>query len=123
MYELTVETEFCAAHTLLIAGQREVVHGHNWHVIVTIAGDTLDADGLLCDFHAVESTLAEVIRPLNNADLNSSPAFRSINPSAEHVVRYIADTLRQRLTLPAAARIAAVRVIEAPGCAATYRPT
>src|SRR5690606_34763268 len=30
MYELKVQREFCAAHALMIKGQREPVHGHNW---------------------------------------------------------------------------------------------
>jgi 6-pyruvoyltetrahydropterin/6-carboxytetrahydropterin synthase len=123
MYELTVDAEFCAAHALTISGVREEVHGHNWRVTVTIAGETLDPDGLLCDFHTVEDVLAAVIEPFDNRDLNAVAPFDRLNPSAEHVARHIAREMAHRLdhTLAPFARIAAVRVTEARGCAATYR--
>jgi 6-pyruvoyltetrahydropterin/6-carboxytetrahydropterin synthase len=124
VFELSVETEFCAAHALSIRGVREVVHGHNWRVTVWVAGPRLDADGLLCDFHAVEAAVAEVTAPFRNANMNESPAFATLNPTAENLARYLADEVSARLraTLPPGAAVSAVRVTEAPGCAATYRP-
>jgi 6-pyruvoyltetrahydropterin/6-carboxytetrahydropterin synthase len=120
VFEISVQTEFCAAHAILIQGQREPVHGHNWHVTVTLGGESLDSDGLLCDFHAVETALAEVIAPFRNADLNRTPPFTDVNPSAENVARFIATALQTRLTLGGQAHLRSVRVTEAPGCAATY---
>jgi len=124
MFEITVESEFCAAHALSISGVREAVHGHNWRVTVTIAGDALDPDGLLCDFHTVQDVLADVLDPFQNADLNKTPPFDALNPSAEHVARHIAEALAERLDAALApnAAVSAVRVTEAPGCATTYRP-
>lgn len=126
MYEISVQTEFAAAHALVIAGEREPIHGHNWHVTVTIAGPALDADGLLCDFHAVERALGAIVARMNNANLDDVPPFAggALNPSAENVARVIADELKRGLagTLAGGARVASVRVTEAPGCAATYRP-
>lgn len=124
MYEITVEREFCAAHAITIAGAREPLHGHNFHVTATIAGDTLDADGLLCDFHTVNALLKEICRPFVNANLNAVPPFDRVNPSAEHIARHIAEQLAERLdpALAPAARVASVRVTETTGCAATYRP-
>ena len=123
MYELTVESEFCAAHALVIGGEREVVHGHNWHVTACIAGPALDGDGLLCDFHQVEKVLGEVIGPFRNANLNSTPPFDRENPTAENVARHIGVELSRRLgpTLAPSAGVAWVRVTEATGCAATFR--
>lgn len=123
MYELNVQGEFCAAHALSIAGVREPVHGHNWRVTVTITGETLDRDGLLCDFHTVEQALHEVIDPFHNADLNQCEAFRALNPSAEHVARHIARELARRLDPPlqGSAWVSAVAVTEAPGCLAVFR--
>lgn len=125
MFEITVQTEFAAAHALSIGGKREPVHGHNWHVTVTIAGPRLDGDGLLCDFHAVERALREITGPMNNRDLNQLAPFsgpKGTNPSAENVARHIAERLAAALELPAGARVARVRVTEAPGCAAAYFP-
>jgi 6-pyruvoyltetrahydropterin/6-carboxytetrahydropterin synthase len=121
VFEISVQTEFCAAHALVIAGQKEPLHGHNWRVTATLAGEALDADGLLCDFHAVEAALAEVIAPFRNADLNRAPPFTDVNPSAENVAKHIGIALQVRLK-PGPARVSSVSVTEAPGCVATYRP-
>ena len=83
MYELSVEHEFCAAHAILINGHREPVHGHNWRVLIIVAGPTLDHNDLLCDFHVIERDIDAVISRFNNADLNSTPPFDRINPTAE----------------------------------------
>jgi 6-pyruvoyltetrahydropterin/6-carboxytetrahydropterin synthase len=122
VFEISVQTEFCAAHALVIAGQKEPVHGHNWRVTATLAGKTLDPDGLLCDFHQVEAALAEVIAPFNNADLNQTPPFTDVNPSAENVAKHIAVALSGRLAplLAGRADVRSVRVTEAPGCSTTY---
>jgi len=123
MYEITVQAEFAAAHALVIAGVREPIHGHNWHVTVTVAGEKLDTDGLLCDFHTVEDVLREIVGPFHNRNLNDCPPFDKLNPSAELVARHVAEELAGRLneSLSPYASIASVRVTEAPGCAATYR--
>lgn len=122
MYEIAVHAEFCAAHALLIRGEREPVHGHNWHVTAVLGGPALDGDGLLCDFHAVQRILGEIIAPMHNHDLNGLPAFATVNPSAECVARHIADELAARLAGEAPqARVLRVSVTEAPGCLATYR--
>lgn len=122
MYELTVEAEFCAAHAIILQGQREVVHGHNWRVTATVSGSQLDAEGLLCDFHLVEKALGAVIGPYHNSDLNRVAPFDDVNPTAENVARHIAEALAARLDarLGPRAGVASVRVTEAPGCAITY---
>jgi 6-pyruvoyltetrahydropterin/6-carboxytetrahydropterin synthase len=124
MYEISVRTEFSAAHALSISGIREPIHGHNWHVTVVIAGRQLDPDGLLCDFHTVEDVLAEITEPLDNNDLNRSELLAGINPSAENLARRIAEELGSSLNAALAphAWIDSVSVTEAPGCCATYRP-
>ena len=123
MYELEVSCTFSAAHALTIGGRREPLHGHDWHVTAVVAGEQLDGDGLLCDFHTVRDQLVEIVRPFDNDNLNDAEAFEETNPSAEHVARYVHRQLAARLdeALAPFARVAAVRVTEAPGCAATYR--
>jgi 6-pyruvoyltetrahydropterin/6-carboxytetrahydropterin synthase len=125
VHELTVKARFSAAHALVIQGTREPLHGHDWRVTATIAGDSLDADGLLCDFHAIKAALRTITRRLNTANLNEIEPFDQLNPSAEHVAQHIAERLAAALTsvLPEGARVASVRVTEAPGCAATYSMT
>jgi 6-pyruvoyltetrahydropterin/6-carboxytetrahydropterin synthase len=130
VFEITVQTDFAAAHALVIAGEREPIHGHNWHVVLTLAGTSLDGDGLLCDFHAVEHLLREVVAPWHNHNLNDLAPFaasgggRGLNPSAENVAFHIAGVLGRRLAPSGVrgARVVSVSVSEAPGCVATYRP-
>ncbi|MBX3409360.1 MAG: 6-carboxytetrahydropterin synthase [Phycisphaeraceae bacterium] len=122
MYHLTIDTVFCAAHSISIAGAAEPLHGHNWHVTATVESETLDADGLVCDFHTVKEVLDDILAPYHNRTLNGIPPFDRLNPTAEHIAREIARELVERLggPLAPAARIAGVRVTESPGCAAAY---
>lgn len=120
MFELTVERVFSAAHAIVIAGVREPVHGHDWRVRATVAGPELDEDLLLCDFHSLEGSLDRIIAPFHNADLNATPPFDRVNPTAEAVARHIATALAA--DLPAGVRVAAVAVTEAHGCEAIHRP-
>ena len=119
-FEIEVETTFSAAHALRFRGAREPVHGHDFRVTVRIGGGDLDADGLLFDFHEVERQLGEIVGPFRSRDLNATPPFDRVNPSAEEIARHIATSLAARL--PATAAVLSVRVTEAPGCAATFRP-
>ncbi|MCC6907620.1 MAG: 6-carboxytetrahydropterin synthase [Phycisphaerales bacterium] len=118
MFQLSVKRVFSAAHALTLGGAAEPLHGHDWRVTVIVAGDRLDADGLLCDFHALEEVIDAVIAPFQNANLNDAEAFRGRNASAERVAQHIAERLRPGL--PAGVRLDRVSVTEAPGCEATF---
>lgn len=134
-FEITVEASFSAAHAIVLGGQLEPLHGHDWHVTVTIAGTKLDREGLLCDFHAVERALAQIVHPWHNQNLNERLPFAdtqtkakhpALNPTAEHVAMTIGSDLKHRLEGPdgplqGRAWVVSVRVTEAPGCAATCR--
>jgi 6-pyruvoyltetrahydropterin/6-carboxytetrahydropterin synthase len=119
MYELSVQAVFSAAHAIVIRGEREPVHGHTWHVTATVAGESLDADGLLCDFHGLERQLCSVAAALDNCNLNATPPFDRVNPTAEQVARHIARAFGSGL--PGGVKLRTVSVTEAPGCTATYR--
>jgi 6-pyruvoyltetrahydropterin/6-carboxytetrahydropterin synthase len=120
MYELRVESDFRAIHAVTMGGRPESAHDHTWHVTVVVAGPALDAEGLLCDFHVVERQLERVLTPLRDCDLNETPPFDHVNPSAEMVARHIADAIGPGI--PPGVSLAAVSVTEAPGCTAVYRP-
>jgi 6-pyruvoyltetrahydropterin/6-carboxytetrahydropterin synthase len=127
MFHISVAREFCAAHALLIRGEREPTHGHNFHLTVTLHGPSLDADGLLLDFHALEKLLDEILRPFINANLNDTPPFTTLNPSAELIAKHIADRISASLpaiTPPGAPEptLTSIRLTEAPNCAVTYFP-
>ena len=97
---------------------------HGRKMVLVCTGPSLDDNGLLCDFHAVESALHDICAPLNNTSLNEHQLFDGVNPSAENVARLIGNRLADQLrpVLPTGTGVTAVRVTEAPGCAATYRP-
>lgn len=120
MFELSVQRVFPAAHAIVMRGEREPLHGHDWSLEVTVTADALDEDGLLCDFHAVQDAVDAVIRPFHSRNLNETPPFDRTNPTAELVARHIAEAVATRL--PAGVRVARVRLTEAPGCAALYHP-
>lgn len=115
---LTLETVFSAAHVIVMGTEREPVHGHDWRVTVRIGGDTLDADGLLVDFHKVHHDLQAIIEPWHNRSLNEVEPFDTVNPTAELVAQTISERLAT--TLPDGVRLVSVRVTEAVGCAAEY---
>jgi 6-pyruvoyltetrahydropterin/6-carboxytetrahydropterin synthase len=123
MHEISVETEFCAAHALVIAGRREQTHGHNFRVRVTVGAPDLDADGLVCDFHGLEAVVRGLIEPWRDRDLNQAPPFDRINPSAERIAEQVALGVGSAsLELGPGVRVLSVSVTEAPGCVATHRP-
>ncbi|MBL0926840.1 MAG: 6-carboxytetrahydropterin synthase [Phycisphaerales bacterium] len=121
MYEIEIQARFSAAHAIRMRGQLEPLHGHDFLVTVTLAAAGLDEDGLVCDFHAVERRLREIVGRFHNRSMNDVPPFsHGLNPSAELIARHIADELAA--TPFPNVRVASVRVTEAPGCAAVYRP-
>ncbi len=123
MFEVTVETEFCAAHAIRVGGVREPVHGHNWQVTVCVGAEALDDDGLVCDFHALEAAVEAVVGPWRNNDLNASEAFSGKNPSAELVAQHIGAHVAAwaRASCREGVRLVWARVTEARGCAAVWR--
>ena len=87
-----------------------------------MAGERLDGEGLLCDFHAVEGVLKGLTGRFHNRNLNEVPPFDRENPTAELVARHLAEGLAQGLTgLGGGAWVESVTVTEAEGCRATYR--
>jgi 6-pyruvoyltetrahydropterin/6-carboxytetrahydropterin synthase len=129
MFTIQVNHEFCAAHSIVLQGTQEPIHGHNFKVTATIAGTTsensLDNEGLLCDFHLVETTLIQICQPFVNNNLNETPPFDQLNPTAEHIAKFIADELAAILDAELApnAKVQSVSITEAPGCLATYART
>ncbi len=120
MYELSIRTQFAAAHSIRIQGEQEPVHGHHWEVTAVISGPDLDDDDLLCDFHMIEARLNDIVRPFHNRHLNEVEPFDALNPTAERVARYIGESLASGLA--SGLRLDSLTVTEAFGCAATWRP-
>jgi 6-pyruvoyltetrahydropterin/6-carboxytetrahydropterin synthase len=94
------------------------MHGHDWEVTATFAGETLDACGFVVDFVLAEQSLGSLAAGLHHTDLNTNPLLGGKLPTAEIVARVIYDVLAADATL--GRFVARVCVKEAPGCRATY---
>lgn len=122
MYEVSYETTFCATHRLTDGGAPiEPLHGHDWRVEVVAAGEALDRIGVVVDFEHLKAVLGEVAGRFHYRDLNGHPDLAGRSVSAEVMARYFFDEVRRGLG-GEGDRLVRVRVWEAPGCTATYRP-
>ena len=119
MFSIRVERVFSAAHAMMIGGELEALHGHDWRVRVTLEASGLDQDGMLCDFHLLERQLDAVLDPFQTANLNDTPPFNALNPTAENVAMHIAQSMLP--SMPDAVTAIIVAVTEAPGCEARCR--
>lgn len=124
MFEVSVEETFAAGHNLRnYKGKCENLHGHNYKVRVTLAGEKLDSVGLLYDFADLKQVIQGVIRSLDHKYLNEFPPFDVQNPSTENIARYIYEQTAQQLPQSAnGAGIRSITVWETETTAVTYRP-
>lgn len=120
--------EVDGAHRLAAhPGKCSGLHGHRWKVTVEVATSTLGADGMVLDF----GHISEVVRRMDHAtvldatdvlasELDSDHDKLLIHgpPTAEHIAKYIADAIGDRIKRPA---VVTVTVEESPGSEVTYR--
>ncbi len=106
-------------------GKCENVHGHNYRVRVLIAGDALDAAGLLVDFVDLKRILRVIIEKLDHRFLNDVPPFDELNPSAENMALYFHQEMSRGLDGAGRlnpVRVAEIKIWETDTATATYRP-
>jgi 6-pyruvoyltetrahydropterin/6-carboxytetrahydropterin synthase len=122
MFEVSVEYGFSAGHALRnYKGKCENIHGHNYRVQVTVAGQKLNEAGLLVDFADLRRKIQSVTAALDHQFLNQVAPFDQLNPSAENLAKYINDQIQGELRNQGL-RIQAVTVWETDASSATYRP-
>jgi 6-pyruvoyltetrahydropterin/6-carboxytetrahydropterin synthase len=98
MYEVTVEAHFSSGHYLRnYHGKCENPHGHNYRVLVTLAGQELDDAGLLLDFKLLKSVLRPTVTYLDHQMINDLEPFVTVNPSAENLARFFYDKTAAQL--------------------------
>ena len=124
MFEVTVESGFCAAHRLRgYDGACERLHGHNYRVAVTVKGEAVGPSGMLVDFKVLKGALGRVLDRLDHTCLNDDIedfAEDGLNPTAENVAKWICDELVREM--PKDAAPARVTVWESEKSSATYTP-
>jgi 6-pyruvoyltetrahydropterin/6-carboxytetrahydropterin synthase len=123
MFEITVDYSFAAGHALRgYKGKCENVHGHNYKVCVTVAGEQLNSLGLLMDFADLRGVLEAIAERLDHRFLNDLPPFDTLNPSAENLAKYFCESLEPQVQKHGL-HVESVTVWETDATAATYRPS
>jgi len=106
MFEITVEAGFSSGHYLRnYHGKCENPHGHNYRVLVTLAGAELDEAGLLLDFKLLKTLLKPVVDYLDHRMINDLPPFTELNPSAENLARYFYQETSRELVAKTGGRV------------------
>jgi 6-pyruvoyltetrahydropterin/6-carboxytetrahydropterin synthase len=122
MFEITAEYSFAAGHALRgYKGKCEHVHGHNYKVQVTVAGEQLNSIGLLMDFVDLRAWIKALVERLDHRFLNDLPPFDQLNPSAENLAKYLCEEIEPQ-AIKQGLRVNAVTVWETDITSATYRP-
>jgi 6-pyruvoyltetrahydropterin/6-carboxytetrahydropterin synthase len=123
MFEISVEYSFAAGHALRgYKGKCEHVHGHNYKVCVTVAGEQLNSLGLLMDFVDLRGALEATAERLDHRFMNDLPPFDTVNPSAENLAKYFYESLEPEAQTHGL-QVESVTVWETDTTAATYRPS
>ncbi|MBI1940942.1 MAG: 6-carboxytetrahydropterin synthase QueD [Acidobacteria bacterium] len=123
MFEISVDYSFAAGHALRgYKGKCENVHGHNYKVRVTVAGEELNSIGLLMDFVDLRGAIKALAERLDHRFMNDLEPFDKLNPSAENLARYFCDELGSRVK-DQGLRVQAVTVWETDTTSATFRPS
>lgn len=82
MFEVSIKTEFSAAHNLRgYQGKCEALHGHNWQVEVIVSSQKLDKIGIAIDFKKLKEVVNQVIEKLDHKYLNELPYFSAVGGS------------------------------------------
>ncbi|MCK9275288.1 MAG: 6-carboxytetrahydropterin synthase [Syntrophales bacterium] len=120
MYEITIKKTFSAAHTLVIGGEREELHGHNFDVEITVSSATLDSDSVVMDFRHLKRKADEVLACLDHTYLNDIDYFKSVPPTSEQIARFIFERIKKGLPGENIV-VSRVSVWESKNAWATYR--
>jgi 6-pyruvoyltetrahydropterin/6-carboxytetrahydropterin synthase len=122
MFEISVEYSFAAGHALRgYKGKCENVHGHNYKVQVSVAGEQLNSIGLLMDFLDLRAAIKALVERLDHRFLNDLPPFDQLNPSAENLAKYFCEGVAPGAQAQGL-RVQSVTVWETDSTSATYRP-
>lgn len=106
MFEVTVEATFSSGHYLRnYHGKCENPHGHNYRVLVTLAGQDLDESGLLLDFKLLKNVLRPTVEYLDHQMINDLEPFTMLNPSAENLARYFFEQTAQQMQALSSGRV------------------
>ncbi len=90
MFEITIKTDFAAAHKLNnYHGACENLHGHNFIVEVSVLCDKLDDSYIAIDFKELKKIVKNIVGKLDHTYLNDHSYFKNTNPTSEMIAKYI----------------------------------
>jgi len=87
-----------------------------------VAGEQLNALGLLMDFVDLRAALKALAERLDHGFLNDLPPFDQLNPSAENLAKYFWEGLEPEVRKQGL-QVHSVTVWETDTTSATYRPS
>lgn len=120
MFDLLIKTSFSSAHALReYDGDCARVHGHNWHVHVTVTGEELNELGILIDFKVLKKTTNEIIDKLDHRMINEIEPFTTINPTAENIAKYLYEEIGSKLN-DNNVKVKKITIFETEKASATY---
>ncbi len=118
MFELSIKGDIAAAHFLRnYEGKCKNLHGHTWQVEVFILGKDLDEVGMVLDFRILKKKLKDFLDTIDHVCLNDLPYFQKVNPTNEHVAKYIYDKFGEEV---APLKLSKVKVWESTVTGVTY---
>ena len=89
---------FSGAHAVAFThGGSERRHGHNWRLRVTVSASELDTAGMVMDFAALKAEVKEILAPFEFRDLNETPPFDRVNPTAEQIASLVFERLQAKI--------------------------
>lgn len=95
MYEILIKGDFSSAHNLRgYRGKCEALHGHSWKVDARFEKEDLNDIGISVDFVVLKARLKDILKKLDHAYLNKVDVFKTKNPSAENISRFIYEKLK-----------------------------
>ncbi len=102
MYSVGIQREFIARHFLTEGegGLENLPHGHQYRIEVVVSGPWLDSHGYLIDIVDLETRLEKVLATYRDKLLNELPRFEGLNPSIEHLARFILTDILQEGSWP-----------------------
>ena len=99
-------------------GGSERRHGHNWRVRVSVSATELDSAGMVMDFSELKRRVVDILAPFDHQDLNETPPFDKLNPTAENIAALVFSELSKGID-DARLSVQRVEVWETPRSLAT----
>lgn len=89
MYYVKKTLEVSAAHRLILDYESKCtnLHGHNWVITVYCKAETLNQNGMVCDFTHIKDL---IMGTLDHKVINDVLPF---NPTAENIAKWVVDSI------------------------------